>query len=447
MLVLPSFGFNRYLWRVVSCCVWTFSCGFSDASPGALLPFIERYYGISYSVVSIVWMANAAGFITVAALSHKIQQWLGMRRSLTLGCGLSVMMYAMVLSGAHFAVVAVGFYFGGAGLAIGLAQTNIYLARLERSATYLAYLHGSYGVGATVAPLIGTVLVSNGVKWSLFYLFLLGQMLIHAVNIWLAFEGIEEEQRREELFKQRQRQAQRHRAASDDHGLQNLPLDAEEPGSDGTTLSSASSSKAVMRLSLTNRATWLMAFFIMFYQGAEVSMAGWVVTYLLDYRHALSSNFGYVASGFWGGLTIGRLFLTGVMYRHFGARKSVIILGVLSIAVVAVIWVIPSAIAAGCLVALAGILIGPNYTLLISISTRILPRKIQVVSLTIITAFGSSGGAIFPFLVGLISQGSGTYVVLPVFVALYSSMLILWICLPNVEKVSKADARWWLRIW
>ncbi|CAH2352999.1 bypass of stop codon protein 6 [[Candida] railenensis] len=420
-------------WRVISCCCWTFSCGFSDAAPGALLPFIEDYYGISYTVVSLIWLANALGFIVIAALSHKIQEWLGMRKSLAFGCFLSWIMYGMVSSGSNFAVVVVGFFFGGAGIAIGLAQTNVYLARLEKSSTYLAYNHGSYGVGATISPLIATVFVDRGVPWNFFYLVLLAQMVAHGPNVWFAFQGIDNEQEVED----------REDSAS-------IQLDAFTSASPGVHASG--DEPHIMIQALKNKDTWLMALFVLLYQGSEVSMAGWIVTYLLDYRHGNPSTVGYVASGFWGGLTIGRLFLTPILYKYFGSRRSVIVLGISAVIIVIIVWVVPNAVAAGCLVAISGILIGPNYTLLITMTTRIIPRKIQVISLTIMTAFGSSGGAIFPFFVGLISQSAGTYVVLPIFVALYSTMVIVWICLPNVERTNRSSQavgfeKWWLRVW
>ena len=88
-----------------------------------------------------------------------------------------------------------------------------------------------------------------------------------------------------------------------------------------------------MLLALKNYRTWVLALFVLFYQGAEVSLAGWVVTYLLDYRRC-NSSVGYVASGFWGGLTLGRLLLTKPLHKLLGARRAVIILSLTSICLV-----------------------------------------------------------------------------------------------------------------
>ncbi|OUM51468.1 hypothetical protein BVG19_g571 [[Candida] boidinii] len=85
-------------------------------------------------------------------------------------------------------------------------------------------------------------------------------------------------------------------------------------------------------------------------------------------------------------------------------------------------------------ISICGIFVGPIYPLVITAAVKILQRKIQIVSLTIMTAFGSSGGALFPFLVHIISQFAGTYIVFPVFIALFCVMLILWYLLPNPHR-------------
>ncbi|CAK7896280.1 hypothetical protein CAAN1_04S07844 [[Candida] anglica] len=415
----------RTKWRIAAACLWCFGCGFSDAAPGALLPYIEDFYNISYSIVSLIWMANAAGFIVVAAFAGKIQKWFGLRKSLLIGCISSCIMYGMVSSGAHFAVIVAGFFMGGIGLGICLSQCNVYLSRLDGGSIYLAYLHTTFGVGATVSPLIGTAMVNSGVKWHYFYTILLGIIIANGANLWFAFEG--------ENFAETN--------SSD-------PKDSEAvvPEELEGQVTSKNASSGEMLEAMKNRSTWLMSLISLFYQGAEVAFAGWIVTYLMDYKKGSTNAIGYVASGFWGGLTLGRLFLTPLLFKYCGIRMSFYITGVLAIVMVVAVWVTPNIIASGVFVAIAGVLAGPNYTLMFAITPRMFPRKIQMISVTFMTALGSIGGAIFPFVVGLISQYSGTYVVLPVFVSLYSVMVILWLALPNVEKDFKAGTPWWKRI-
>ena len=432
------------LYRAIITCCWSAISGWSDATPGAILPFIEEYYGITYSIVSLIWMANAAGFILIAMLSHKIQPWLGKRYSLVTGCIFSCIMYALVSSGSHFPLVVVGFFFGGMGIAICLSQSNIFFTRMYDLSKYLSLFHGSYGLGATLSPLVATAMVNAGVKWHYFYLITLGFMISTGINLYISFKGADEDLRPWDTDEPTETlqvldidASHESQYESDDSneqiGLQDLAREGlntqNVPNKD-----KHSSHSTDMLLALQNYRTWVLALLVLFYQGAEVSLGGWVVTFLLNYKQGNPNSAGYVASGFWGGLTLGRLLLTKPLHKLLGARKAVILLSLTSICFVILGWLIPNAIADGVFISLAGVTIGPSCPLQIGLTAKLIPRKIQVISLTIITAFGSSGGAIFPFIVGLISQSAGTYVVMPVFIALYCCMLGLWIALPNIER-------------
>ena len=62
--------------------------------------------------------------------------------------------------------------------------------------------------------------------------------------------------------------------------------------------------KQVFRL----RAVHLMSIFLFLYVGVEVCIGGWIVTFVINERSG-GRNSGYVSSGFWGGLTLGRVAL------------------------------------------------------------------------------------------------------------------------------------------
>ncbi|KAK6457201.1 major facilitator superfamily domain-containing protein [Scheffersomyces xylosifermentans] len=444
----------RNKWRIVTCVALNFTCGFSDAAPGALLPHIEQYYGIGYSVASLIWISSAIGFIFTACLSHKIEPWFGKRYALVLGCIMASIMYAIIASGTKYPAVAISFFFGGAGFAIEVAQVNVFISRFDKVSTYLSYLHGGYGIGATISPLIATSMVGAGIPWYYFYLVLLGIMILNCFSIYFSFEGADVD-----LLPWEEESSEPEGHLMSHSGSRNSLNDGEEfemqeyNRAQSRELQQANNSSTInMILALKTPVTWLIAFFCLFYQGAEVSMAGWIVSFFLDYRHGNPKTVGYAASSFWGGLTIGRLALTRPLHKTLGSRRGIFIVSVLSIVLIGLVWAIPNVIAEAVIVALAGILIGPNYPLLIAYSAHhgLLPRKIQVVSITIMSAFGSSGGAIFPFIVGLLSQKVGTFVVLPVFIVLYSAMMILWVLLPNVERRKKQPSKeftLWERFW
>ncbi|QPG75143.1 hypothetical protein FOA43_002487 [Brettanomyces nanus] len=451
----------RNKWRLVASIIFAMSGGLSDGAPGALLPRMESYYGINYTVVSLIWISNAIGFIVIAVFSHKLEPILGSRNLQSLGCACLIIMYSMVCSAPAFPVVVVAFFFGGIGLATNYSFQNLFLSRFEKSSIYLGFYHGSYGFGACVGPLVATVMVNQGVKWSYFYCIMLCLSAFNMVNQFLAFKGYEKEFRAWESDDPLvERNASTPEAAEVTVGIKMVKLNTKnnagassgearettfEDVNPDTRLEGRSVGIEELHAALKTPITWYLAFFVLFYQGAEVSMGGWIVTFLEVYRHGSTRNTGYVASGFWGGLTIGRLFFTPSIHRFVGAKRGISILIVVSLICCTLAWVLPVLIVEAVFVALFGLFTGPIYPLMITVAVRILPRKIQVISMTIITALGSSGGAIFPFLVGLISQFAGTYVVMPFILGLLSSALVLWYLLPNPDRLVIRYI--WQRIW
>jgi fucose permease len=57
----------------------------------------------------------------------------------------------------------------------------------------------------------------------------------------------------------------------------------------------------------------------------------------------------------------------------------------------------------------------------------------QVSSLSLIASVGSSGGAVAPFITGILAQREGTYVLHPICITLFIAMGVSWWLLPKVE--------------
>ena len=77
-------------------------------------------------------------------------------------------------------------------------------------------------------------------------------------------------------------------------------------------------------------------------------------------------------------------------------------------------WFIPNIIAESVAVSVLGLLLGPIYPCAQTVFTRLLPANVQVFAVGFISSMGSSGGAVVPFLTGLIAQNAGTFVLHPI---------------------------------
>ena len=281
------------------------------------------------------------------------------------------------------------------------------MINLSGGTTLLGYMHGCYGIGGTVAPFIATSMVSSGIRWSFFYSITLGLSLINAIAFPAAFKGYEQELVTEQI----------------DIGLSRTL-------SRQTTIDEK---KGILRAAVRNRTTVLGALLIFAYQGAEVAISGWVISFLIDYRDGDSSQVGYVTAGFWGGITLGRFLLVAPSHK-IGDRISVVVLVAGTAAFQFLVWFLPNIIGNAVAVALIGLLLGPVYPCATSVFSRLLPSHLQITSLGLIGSLGSSGGAIFPFLTGALAQKLGTVVLNPICIALCVVMEIAWLGLPRVVK-------------
>ncbi|CEL57988.1 hypothetical protein RSOLAG1IB_02733 [Rhizoctonia solani AG-1 IB] len=61
----------------------------------------------------------------------------------------------------------------------------------------------------------------------------------------------------------------------------------------------------------SSRAVQMIALFIWVYVGTEVTIGGWIVTFIIKVRGGGASA-GYISSGFFGGLMLGRVVLLWV---------------------------------------------------------------------------------------------------------------------------------------
>lgn len=168
-------------------------------------------------------------------------------------------------------------------------------------------------------------------------------------------------------------------------------------------------------------------------QGAEVAIGGWTVSFLIASRGGDPAEVGYVASGFWAGITIGRFVLSPICHR-FGEKKSVYFFIAGSITFQILVWTVPNIISNAVFVSLVGLLIGPIYPCTMTIVTRLIDSHLLVSSLSLVSAVGSSGGAIAPFTTGLLASRFGAWVLHPVTVGLFVAMEGIWWVLPSARK-------------
>ncbi|KAB2575406.1 hypothetical protein DBV05_g5897 [Lasiodiplodia theobromae] len=440
-------------WRVLCACLVYFGNGLSDSAPGALIPYMETFYSIGYAVVSLIFVANAAGFVSAAFCTDGLLlARLGRARTLVVSELIMLAGYVvLVCTPPAFAGVVAAFFLLGFGCAINLALNNVFCSTLANSTLLLGLTHGSYGVGGTVGPIVATALAGSGVLWSRFYFLTMGVRVVCVVfNAW-AFWNYEKENSGDDdddddvviagagaavateanLLTELEQTASRRAAA------ETRAEGGEDVRQQQQTTTPKPTKRELLKQALRNRVTVGGALFIFMYQGAEVAIAGWVISFLIDYRGGDPAQVGYVTAGFFGGITLGRFALAPFCHHRLigGERRAVVIFTLGALALDLLVWLVPNLLSNAVFVALCGLLLGPVYPCAQTVFARLLVdrRHLMTTSVGFISGAGSSGGALVPFVTGALAQvrGSGTWVLHPVCVVAFVGMVVCWWAMPG----------------
>jgi len=150
-------------------------------------------------------------------------------------------------------------------------------------------------------------------------------------------------------------------------------------------------------------------------------------------RSADSFSSSLTSTGFWAGMTVGRLGLS-FLTAYLGEFTSVLLYLALSLALELIFWLVPSFYVSAVAVALLGVFLGPLFPTAIVLVTKLMPRELHVGSIGFATAFGGSGGAVFPFIVGALAQAKGVKTLQPVIVGILAALSGLWLLVPTKRK-------------
>ncbi|KAG5635092.1 hypothetical protein H0H81_012464 [Sphagnurus paluster] len=290
---------------------------------------------------------------------------------------------------------------------INNAQANGYVSSLNRSMeTKLGILHATYGLGAFTSPFVATYF-SGRRHWSHHYL-VSATIAIHntlAAVVALRFKRLDQ------LLLE---------------GGQ-APTPESEP-STATTREHANTYSQLLRL----KAVHILSVFAIIYIGIEVTVGGWIVTFIIRERGGGHSS-GYISSGFFGGLMLGRI---GLMWLNklVGGHLVILIYGIIAIILEITIWFVPSIIGNAIAVSFVGLVLGPMFPVMVSHASKVLPRWMLTVCIGWISSIGMVGSAALPFLTGLLASRFGISSLQPLMVSMMAAMLIVWALVPRSPR-------------
>lgn len=394
---------------------------------GTALPYFREEFHLSYMTSSLLFVATTCGYTSGTLLVPRVMNFLGrfyltdiklgvfplspfriaLSKKSTSGVGHSASQarylalilcsalpptnFIMMGSKSGFLTMFMAYVLIAFGRSILTAPLNVFLSEIPSRP--LGHAFGLWGLGAVASPLVFQATAAAGLPWAHFYF---GSLVLAAVSA--VFLGITFTPTAREFAMDRKN-------ALDEAESRSRPPPTTASDRDSTSIRVPSVPANQLRLVASMPYQWAVSLFTLLYCGSETTTQGLIVQYLLAVRSADPNTVGYVTSGFWAGISASRFAWSYFSPRISFTRRKYIIqacLG-LSLGMHLFIWFIDSTIENAVSAALIGAVFGPVFPACLELANDLLPAEVNMISMGIVSAAGSMGSAIFPFVTGVIT--------------------------------------------
>lgn len=334
--------------------------GLPDPLPGTLWPEIAPAYGLPNAALGLVLAAVSAGTILAGLLAGRLTARLGLGGLLAASLGATALAAAgQALAPPWGLFVALGVL---AGLGGGAVDAGLNLFAAARFAPrHLNWMHGCWGIGATLGPALATLLLAAGAGWQAGYAAVAALLLALGLAVLLT--------------------RRRWGAAAP----------AAELGAPVTALSA-----------LRHRLVRLQMAVFFVYTGLEASAGQWAATILVA-RGAGPAEAAGAAALFWAGLAGARIAL-GFVVDRVGADR---LLRLAVPVVVAAAAVLLAGVSDFVALALLAAMLAPVYPTLMARTPARLGGPLAVHAIGFQVAAAMAGVALLPGALGLAADVFG----------------------------------------
>ncbi len=372
--------------------------GANDGATGVLLPSLQADYRVDKATIGLIFLAATGGYLSAAFSSGPLVEKLGIRRFLLLGTLLFILGAGTLSLHVPFLGLLVVLLLLGFGVGILDAGLNSYIAALPNNSGPLNYLHACYGAGALIGPLVASGVLAASLGWPVVY----GIWAVVGVVLLLGL-------------------------------ALRFPRPVAPPAHEH-----AEQGGNVLAGALRLWPVWIAAAFLLAYVGAEVTLGSWSYSLLTEQRHVDPLPAGWMVSGYWLGLTLGRIIL-GKLSARVGPRRLITgCIGGVAAGLV-LIWVGPGALAAAAGLVLTGFALGPIFPTTIAVMPELVPARLLPSAIGFMASAGSAGAAVFPWGAGVLAEHFGLSVLLPYVLVFTVLLVILWRLLDTRRLEANAD--------
>lgn len=361
--------------------------GVATSALGVAWPSIRDHFSRSVADLGILIASGSIGFITASSLYGRLHLRAGTGRLLIGGSiGVLVGLAGIAVAPSWGWIVATSLVLGfGSGLVDTGLNAHAALAFDLRS---MNLLHGCFGLGSTLGPVVMTLSLTASGAWRAGYWALAIAQVGAVVAIWL-------------------------RRGDWSEGETDLSATAMAPR------------RRRLRLALM-----LGLFFI--YTGVEVGTGQWAFTLLTEGRGLGTAAAGAWVAAFWGGLTVGR-FVFGFSGARIGRRR--LLAGSMAVTSIGlgVLWIDPAGLGAVGL-PITGLGLAAIFPALVSLTPTRIGRDRSTTTVGYQLAAATLGVAVIPWLLGVVAESRGLEALAP-------GLFLLAVLMAVVYLVGEREAR------
>jgi fucose permease len=385
--------------------------GLPDGMLGTAWPGMRHSFGAPVGDLGLILLVNTIGSVAISAFVGRLIHRMGVSALLVVaGLCAAVGGVGFAVAPGLWLVLCVGPLTGAAaGMMDGGLNTAIALTGRPR---LLNLLHGFYGIGTALGPLVVTAAILSG-SWRPAYLVLVALDLA-AAGFWLAY----------------------HRRLP--------PAPSEVSSGAGAATGDAGASSAREQATSDPTAAWsrrrvvsvlvagLVVFFV--YTGLEVSAGQWETSYLRGHLGLSASAAGLAAFGYWGALTLVRIGLA-LPATPVSAQRLIGIGLVVSVVAAALIWWQPDTAAPVAGFVLLGAALAGMFPALIAVTPQRIGERRAAHAIAWQVGAAAGGGSAISALIGLAINTSGLNVLGPALLVLAALLLAANIALGRLAPI------------
>lgn len=341
---------------------------------GVAWPSIRAEFDLPLDAIAALLVSSTIGFFGGSVAASNVISRRGLILFLIIANGLAAAgMVGYALAPSWWILVAFGLCsgLGGGSIDTGL---NIYMAG-SQSVRIMNWMHASFGVGASIGPLIMTAVLTSGLSWRL------GYGLVGLMQLVLALAYVP-------LLRRDYSKAHLAARTHADQAPSESILDAAPP-----------------RQTLRLLAVWLAVLIFFLYTGVESTAGQWTFTLFTESRGVSTAAAGTLTSVFWAMLTVGRI-VFGAGAQRIGIDRLLRLSMVVTL-IASILVVIENVWTGFAGIALMGLSLSAIFPTLMAETPQRVGIRHAANSIGYQTGGASIGFAVLPALAGFLAARAG----------------------------------------